>query len=106
MFDPIENAMYAARFLKQLHAEHGDWSTATGAYHSRTQQHAEQYLAKVRRHLSEAGNPFSKFSQARDDARSSRVNTFPLFHSDTDTSRLGSLVPDLSGSRASIFARP
>jgi hypothetical protein len=38
MFDPIENARYAAGFLKKLYDEHGDWNKAVGAYHSRTQK--------------------------------------------------------------------
>lgn len=43
MFDPETNALYAASFLRRLHAETGDWSAAAGAYHSRTPRHAERY---------------------------------------------------------------
>ncbi|KRW94934.1 lytic transglycosylase domain-containing protein [Paracoccus sp. MKU1] len=46
MFDPLENARYAARFLRQLHAEMGDWRLAAGAFHSRTPVHARRYLAR------------------------------------------------------------
>ncbi len=46
MFDPLENARYAARFVAQLHAETGDWRAAAGAFHSRTQVHAVRYLAR------------------------------------------------------------
>ena len=47
MFDPTENALYAARFLLQLHREYGSWDGAIGAYHSRHQAAATAYLAKV-----------------------------------------------------------
>ena len=43
MFDPDQNALYAAQFLKALFAEFGDWEAAAGAYHSRTKIHADRY---------------------------------------------------------------
>lgn len=43
MTDPIKNTRYAARFLGQLHQELGSWDRAIGAYHSRTQKHAQRY---------------------------------------------------------------
>ncbi|WP_036713808.1 hypothetical protein [Paracoccus sp. J55] len=46
MFDPLENARYAARFVRDLHGEMGDWRIAAGAFHSRTQVHAQRYLAR------------------------------------------------------------
>ncbi len=46
MFDPLENARYAARFVRELHAELGDWRLAAGAFHSRTPVHATRYLAR------------------------------------------------------------
>ncbi|SMO36673.1 lytic transglycosylase domain-containing protein [Paracoccus laeviglucosivorans] len=46
MFDPLENARYAARFVSQLHGETGDWRKAAGMFHSRTQVHATRYLAR------------------------------------------------------------
>lgn len=35
-FDPHANARYGARFLASLHAAHGAWPAAVGAYHSAT----------------------------------------------------------------------
>lgn len=35
-FDPVRNAEYAARFLRELYAETGDWIQAAGHYHSAT----------------------------------------------------------------------
>ena len=46
MFDPLENARYAARFLTDLHRETGDWRKAAGAFHSRTPQFANKYLTR------------------------------------------------------------
>lgn len=46
MFEPLANARYAARFVKQLYAETGDWRQAAGAFHSRTPHHAKRYLAR------------------------------------------------------------
>ncbi|HQU69678.1 MAG TPA: transglycosylase SLT domain-containing protein [Albidovulum sp.] len=49
MFDPMANALYAARLLGQLYAETGHWGRAAGAYHSRTQKFAERYQARFER---------------------------------------------------------
>lgn len=46
MFDPLANARYAARFLRELYAETGDWRRAAGAFHSRTPANADRYLAR------------------------------------------------------------
>lgn len=46
MFDPLENARYAARFVSQLYSEMGDWRIAAGAFHSRTPHYANRYLAR------------------------------------------------------------
>ena len=42
-FDPVINATYAARFLVALEHEAGDWVTAAGLYHSRTEALAAPY---------------------------------------------------------------
>jgi Transglycosylase SLT domain len=60
MFDPDLNAAYAARFLRTLHDEFGDWSKAAGAYHSRTRQYADVYIARfdsTRANLNDAPAP-------------------------------------------------
>ena len=46
MFDPMQNARYAARFLGELHAETGDWRKAAGAFHSRSPGEAAKYLTR------------------------------------------------------------
>lgn len=49
MFEPGPSGDYAARFLKSLHAETGDWIKAAGYYHSRTPVHAKRYRNLVAR---------------------------------------------------------
>lgn len=51
MFDPRANALYAARFLRSLYDELGDWSRAAGAYHSRNPDLARPYRARFDRLL-------------------------------------------------------
>ena len=46
-FDPVINANYAARFLVDLQHESGDWITAAGLYHSRTEALAAPYRDAV-----------------------------------------------------------
>lgn len=58
MFEPNPSGDYAARFLKGLHAETGDWIRATGLYHSRHERHASRYRALVARAVARiTGNP-------------------------------------------------
>lgn len=57
MFDPLSNALYAARFLTELYLETGSWHRAAGFYHSRTPEYAERYAKRFERHRSNiAGN--------------------------------------------------
>ena len=46
MLDPLTNARYAARFVRDLYGETGDWRRAAGAFHSRTPVHANRYLQR------------------------------------------------------------
>lgn len=47
-FDPLANARYAARFLRELHLRAGgDWSRAVAWYHSATPERGEAYRARV-----------------------------------------------------------
>lgn len=46
-FDPAANTDYGARFLRLLHDEAGDWTTAVGHYHSRTPILAANYRERV-----------------------------------------------------------
>ncbi|MBI0537298.1 hypothetical protein D9599_17160 [Roseomonas sp. KE2513] len=46
-FDPLADARYAARFLKSLQGNAGDWMVAAGHYHSQTPGRADAYRAQV-----------------------------------------------------------
>ncbi|WP_233192762.1 transglycosylase SLT domain-containing protein [Acidimangrovimonas sediminis] len=116
MFDPEANALYAARFLKSLYDETGDWTKAAGAYHSRTPEHARRYAEIFRKHLARvidappaapaiaATAPRPVQLAAAEDPHPPRVNAFPLLQAG-DTAGLGSLVPLGAGGR-SLFADP
>lgn len=111
MFDPVANARYAAKFLKSLYAETGDWSKAAGAYHSRTKKFADRYRKRfdtLRARLdgnappvqtpapimavARAVNPVAAAARPVQPVRP-RVNTFPLLQAEASLGRLGSLVP-------------
>lgn len=96
MFDPVQNTRYAARFLQELYGEHGDWTKAVGAYHSRTQKYAARYLKKYER--VRAAMP----SQDKKPIRKS--NSFPLLTGEAGDARAGSLVPQNRGQASSLFA--
>ncbi|PLL14613.1 lytic transglycosylase [Tabrizicola sp. TH137] len=89
MLDPVENARYAARYLRHLRAETGDWAAAIAAYHSRDPDRGQAYLDRVTAQLDQTsatlpGNP------------PLRRNRFPLFHPG-DPASPGTLVPRLAG---------
>lgn len=46
-FDPMANALYAARFLTELYGQTHDWPRAAGMYHSGTPELRIPYQAKV-----------------------------------------------------------
>jgi hypothetical protein len=58
MFDPLENARYAATFLTGLHREFGTWDAAVAAYHSRTPRYAARYMVRFHRlHAAQSADP-------------------------------------------------
>jgi len=46
-FDPLANARYAARFLKELQTTRGNWMRAASHYHSQTPELADAYRERV-----------------------------------------------------------
>ena len=102
MFDPGANADYAARFLKELYAEFGDWSLAAGAYHSRTPKFAKKYRARFDRIRKSLDGPLRSTRQQQEQAASpapeiaelvARQNTYPLLQRRTAAAAMASLVP-------------
>ena len=86
MFDPASNAGYAANFLVQLYQESGDWAQAVAAYHSRTGDLAQAYLARVKAVLAGPGG------DAAPPPAIVRENRFPLLQAGGHGSA-GSIVP-------------
>lgn len=85
MFDPDENARYAARFLMEQYQRHGDWAAAAGAYHSNTPEFADRYRQRFEQLF--AGAPEAPMLAAAEP----RVNHFPLLRGGAGLG--GSLVP-------------
>lgn len=122
MFDPLANALYAARFLRGLHAEQGDWGRAAGAYHSRTPEFASRYQARFERlHAGLGAAPAPAIPEIPDIVAAAnggaapdagptvaRINRYPLLQAG-GAAGLGSLVPLGTGGMGSLFpgsARP
>jgi len=88
MFDPEINADYAASFLSDLYQETGDWSKAVAAYHSRSEDLAQDYLTKVKAVLA---GPVAEIPEPSADVQI-RENLFPLLQAGAQGSA-GSIVP-------------
>lgn len=103
MFDPTSNALYAAQFLTALYAEHGDWSLAAAAYHSRTPEFAEKYRAKFEGILADLSP--QGFAGAQSAPTQLRVNRFPLLQAGL-RGGAASLVPLTSGGIRLVGGQP
>ena len=114
MIDPDRNAAYAARFLRELYAESGDWIVAAGHYHSRTPVPADRYRGVVRRHLAALGagplpapGPMAAASPVGARAEGPvRENRFQLLQGGGAPVSMGSLVPDGPGLGGLFADRP
>lgn len=100
MFDPYENARYAANFLAKLYEETGNWSVAAGMYHSRTPEFAKIYRARFDRiHGTYNGDRSpvvvaeAPLSAVKNRHPKPRLNAYPLLHDGGVEKRYGSLVP-------------
>lgn len=106
MFDPVNNADYAARFLVENHERTGNWVDAVAAYHSTRPEDAAAYVERVEailQDLRDSGGPSADaFTQT---AEIQKENRFPLLRSGT-SSGLASLVPRSDASRSLIAQEP
>lgn len=96
MFDPVANASYAATFLSRLHAEHGDWTKAVGAYHSRTPEYAGRYISRyteVRQGMAENATAPASTTDRR----------LPLIQGPSNPESRGSLFPLSETTATSLF---
>ncbi|MHA6327019.1 lytic transglycosylase domain-containing protein [Roseivivax sp. CAU 1753] len=60
-FDPARNIDYAARFLRRLYQESGDWNLAVGNYHSRTPEKRAIYSRRAQRNIAVANERIEAF---------------------------------------------
>ena len=60
-FDPVVNVDYAARFLRDLYFQTGDWELAAGSYHSFTPELRKKYLAALRQNKAAANARIDEF---------------------------------------------
>ncbi|WP_377191509.1 lytic transglycosylase domain-containing protein [Ruegeria meonggei] len=104
MFDPDENATYAARFLTELYAELGSWPAAVGAYHSRTPELAHAYSGRFQAVLAQLDHNLLAATQpmTRDPFTAASTPLIPVIAPLTGTSVLGSLVPPAGAATAFI----
>lgn len=86
MGDPISNADYAAKFLRQLYLEFNDWTVAAGAYHSRSPKFAQKYKARYLKML-------ARLLDAPIEPIKVVNNSYPLLRKTKDRRGAGSLVP-------------
>lgn len=104
MADPVQNANYAAGFLREKHQATGSWETAIGAYHSQTEELASKYLARFVSILAGLGTKPQSHEPARDRAHAPvqrQTNSFPLLISG-QSSRGPSLFPEVTTRRRLI----
>jgi hypothetical protein len=92
MLDPEANALYAAEFLAEKHAQTGDWALAAAAYHSATPEYAARYQGKFEAAWGATADPEAEVLPTED-----RENRFPLLMAGA-TGSAGSLVPRGTGS--------
>ena len=101
MFDPQDNARYAASFLSDLFAQEADWPRAVAAYHSRTPENADRYLARIEAVLAklsglsftpDLSSPDLDSADLNPPDEPERQNQFPLLQAGARGSQ-GSLVP-------------
>ena len=97
MFDPVQNADYAARFLVRNYEDTGNWVDAVALYHSATPVHAAAYVARVEQVLAgfQDGDPARTATGAESsnsDARTVTRNHYPLLQPGAQAG-LASLVP-------------
>lgn len=100
MFDPDQNALYAARYLAKHYARTGDWALSAAAYHSATPEHADRYLARYEETISD----LDEAPPGLRNHTSAKANGFPLLIAGT-SGRNGSLVPATSG-RGGLLGGP
>lgn len=101
MLDPMLNADYAARYLLSHYRRLGDWKAAVGAYHSRTPEYAQRYLARYDA-VATGLSPLATAPLQSEPLQRPRRNGYALLTGAGGGSR-GSLVPASVLSRSTPF---
>ncbi len=104
MLNPKSNTRYAAKFLKELYFEFGNWTAAVGAFHSRTAKFSEKYLARympIYRDLSGEKTTNTPILRTVE-----RQNQFPLLQGTSQSRSKGSLFPLAAGSGRGLLSSP
>jgi Transglycosylase SLT domain len=81
MSDPVNNAAYAAWFLRSKYSGAGSWRAAVGAYHSHTPSNAASYLARYEAIFAEwiaTGNATAPAPATQAIVQPQTDNIFPL----------------------------
>lgn len=103
MFDPVENAAYAANYLAGHYQRSGDWIAAAGAYHSATEANARRYELRFSEILQSLAPLRLAAALPEDTAQLPRQNRYPLLAGGQGAG--GSLVPRSAGGLALFGAR-
>jgi hypothetical protein len=91
LLDPTQNADYAARYLLSHYRRLGDWKAAVGAYHSRTPEYTQRYLARYDS-IAKGLSPLPAAPLQSQPAQRPRQNGYALLTGNGGGAR-GSLVP-------------
>lgn len=102
MMDPAANADYAARLVARHFDETGDWLVAAGAFHSKTPDVAERYLARFAPILESLGDPEAELRLAS--APAPGFNAYPLLK--RGKSGLGGSIVPMSDNAKPLFGNP
>lgn len=101
MIQPIENARYAAQFLKDLYSETGNWISAAGKYHSRTHKHSARYTARLSQIITTMRN--ARIGDNSAVIKQVRRNTYPLLQKSQTKKTPGSLFSGTDKRRPSLI---
>lgn len=92
-FEPDLNADYAARFLRDLRTQTGDWWQAAGHYHSATPERKAVYLAGLARHVAALENGSVKLDALAGQVRTSTVANIPSTAQNAEGARIATIAP-------------
>jgi hypothetical protein len=104
MFDPEKNAIYAATYLQKHFARTGTWAGAIGAYHSRREEAATDYLTRVKSHIADPLSDIGLNNRAATKQPAPKDNRFPLLRNGPGRMP-GSLVSTQGASSVTFFLR-